>query len=166
MKGRENLPYPDGEVMGKNEEYAAWLMPLFAGRGSKMTAVWQYLYQYWLTLDEYPALAMLFEEIAVDEEQHMRLLGEIITALGGDPQLRVGKGYYWTGEFVRPAESVLDYLKANILAEKNAIAEFNRRLKLIDDPYIREVLARILADEQSHLEALVDAEEKFASYGR
>ena len=99
------------------------------------------------------------EEIAVDEEQHMRILGEIITALGGDPLLRVGKGYYWTGEFVRPAGSVLDYLKANILAEKNVIAEYNRRLKAIDDPYIREVLARILVDEQSHLDALVDAEE-------
>jgi len=167
---KTKLPYPDGAVKEKNAEYAALLMPLFAGRNSEMSAFQQYLYQYWLTLDAYPELALTLERMASEEDQHMRILGELITALGGEPILRVGgrhgHGYYWTGEYVRQTRGVSDFLRENIAAEKNAIAEYNRRLKAIDDPYIRDVLARIMTDEQEHLRLLEAYEARIASYGR
>lgn len=155
-----NLPYPEVKVEKKNSYYAALLQDDYAGRVSEFTAISQYLYHHFWFMKNYPELAELLEGISIVEMHHMEMLAETIILLGGDP--KIGGTYstacrYWNGALVYYGYNVSDRLQADINAEIEAINTYNYHVSLIHDRYIRQLLKRIVMDEEEHLKLFKNA---------
>jgi len=83
------------------------------------------------------------EAIAREEMRHFDWLAETIVGLGGTPSIE--RGDMRTG-----GEAVPDWMKNDVLQEKDAITLYEEHIKAIGDPKIKRLLRRILSDEKSH----------------
>ena len=103
-------------------------------------------------------IACEIEAIARDEMRHLDWLAETITDLGGAVSLERGK-------MCLGGALVPEWMQNDVLLEEGAITQYREHIKAIDDPKIKRLLKRILADEQAHrgsfeqLTAKVAAEE-------
>jgi len=88
-------------------------------------------------------MACEIEAIAREEMRHFDWLAETIVSLGGTPSLE--RGDMRTG-----GESVPDWMKNDVLQEKDAVTLYEEHIKAIGDPKIKRLLQRILSDEESH----------------
>ena len=88
-------------------------------------------------------MACEIEAIAREEMRHFDWLAETIVSLGGTPSL--DRGDMRTG-----GEAVPDWMKNDVLQEKDAITLYEEHIKAIGDPKIKRLLQRILSDEKSH----------------
>ena len=88
-------------------------------------------------------MACEIEAIAREEMRHFDWLAETIVNLGGTPSLE--RGDMRTG-----GESVPDWMRNDVLQEKDAITLYEEHIKAISDPKMKRLLQRILSDEKSH----------------
>jgi len=155
-----NKPYPPVKVQNPNLLYAEVLKDDYAGIDSELTAITQYLYQHLENAKSYPVYAKLFKGIALVEMHHLELIGDLIVAFGGNPTYRGSYNInfaYWSGTYVNYSQNLREQLIADIHAEKTAIENYQRHLTIINDPYARAVLYRIIEDEELHLKLFRDA---------
>ncbi len=156
--------YPKLQVVSKNEYYAEILREDYAGKASELTSVNQYEYHYIANRRDDSALAKHLGNIQEVERRHLEILGELIRLLGGKPIFR--SGYQtdktdWSCKKIEYGESQKEQLKNDLELEYRSISNYNMHSKLISDPYIKAVLARIIKDEYVHvhvLEALIRGE--------
>ncbi len=144
-------PYPEPAVLGPNTQYAALLLEDYAGRASELTAVCQYVYHHLVVPEGLDWIADLLEDVAIVEMKHLELLGETIRLLGADPRFYAEDGVYWGARNVAYRDNLRQQLEADAEAERGAIAQYERHCAMIADPHIRQLLTRIIADEQLHL---------------
>jgi bacterioferritin len=83
------------------------------------------------------------EAIAREEMRHLDWLAETIVELGGKPSLKRGTQNM-------AGKTVPEWMKNDVGLEDGAIEAYKKHIKMIDDPKIKRLLKRILADEQSH----------------
>jgi len=88
-------------------------------------------------------MACEIEAIAREEMRHFDWLAETIVSLGGTPSLE-------RGDMRTSGESVPDWMRNDVLQEKDAITLYEEHIKAIGDPKIKRLLQRILSDEKSH----------------
>jgi bacterioferritin len=88
-------------------------------------------------------MACEIEAIAREEMRHFDWLAETIVSLGGTPSIE--RGDMRTG-----GEAVPDWMKNDVLLEKDAITLYEEHIKAIGDTKIKRLLRRILSDEKSH----------------
>ncbi|HEY4712571.1 MAG TPA: ferritin-like domain-containing protein [Dehalococcoidia bacterium] len=88
-------------------------------------------------------MACEIEAIAREEMRHFDWLAETIVNLGGTPSIE--RGNMRTG-----GESVPDWMRNDVLQEKDAITLYGEHIKAISDPKMKRLLQRILSDEKSH----------------
>lgn len=156
MKFEKDTPYPTVRVEKQNIEYANILRQDYAGEVSEDTAVHQYLYQSILKKGTYPEFSDMMEKIAIQEMIHLKLLGETITLLGSEPTFEVKDANLlecvpWSASYVNFTNDLKKMLKDNIIAEKDAIRNYKLHRLIINDTYIRELLNRIIEDEEEHI---------------
>ena len=83
------------------------------------------------------------EAIAREEMRHLDWLAETIVELGGKPSLK-------RGTMRLGGKTVPEWMQKNVSLEEDAISHYQEHIKMIDDPKIKRLLKRILADEQAH----------------
>ena len=83
------------------------------------------------------------EAIAREEMRHLDWLAETIVELGGKPSVKRG-GMRMGGD------AVPDWMGNDVRLEEDAIAHYEDHIRQIDDPRIKRLLQRILADENAH----------------
>jgi len=88
-------------------------------------------------------MACEIEAIAREEMRHFDWLAETIVSLGGTPSLE-------RGDMRTSGESVPDWMRNDVLQEKDAITLYEEHIRAIGDPKIKRLLQRILSDEKSH----------------
>jgi bacterioferritin len=88
-------------------------------------------------------MACEIEAIAREEMRHFDWLAETIVSLGGTPSLE-------RGDMRTDGESVPDWMRNDVLQEKDAITLYEEHIRAIGDPKIKRLLQRILSDEKSH----------------
>jgi bacterioferritin len=88
-------------------------------------------------------MACEIEAIARDEMRHLDWLAETIVGIGGKPSLKRGTQNM-------AGKTVPTWMKNDVGLEEGAIASYQAHIKTIDNPQIKRLLKRILADEQSH----------------
>ncbi|MFZ5651131.1 MAG: ferritin-like domain-containing protein [Bacillota bacterium] len=155
--------YPEPRVVRPNRYYAMLLLEDYAGAVSEMTAINQYFYHH-LTFEKYPDLAELEECVSIIEMHHLELLGETILLLGVPPEFRTltnNRQTYWDASFVYYGSDLCDRLASDIAAEKAAIQNYRIHQYMIEDPYIRELLERIIKDEEHHLKLFSEAAARY-----
>ena len=156
MKVKIDLPYPEVRVEEKNPYYADLLSLDYAGRTSELTAVMLYSYQHFDKFKTNEEFAKIIEEIAKVEMKHLELLGETIKLLGKEPVYKTceserGDCIMWSATNVDYETDLKGMLEINIKAESTAIKTYTNHRKIIKDKYIKELISRILLDEERHL---------------
>lgn len=149
-----NLPYPEIKGMEPNRRFAVLLSDAYAGRGSEMTAVNQYLvHSYYL--EEYPKIYQTYQKIAQVEQIHLQLLGKLIHNLGSRPLLQsYVTNHYWNGSFSNYEYSLGAILESDIRRELEEISHYKLLIRQINEDHIQHVIGRIILDEQRHVEIL------------
>lgn len=146
--------YPVPRVTEKNPYYASLLLEDYAGISGELTAITQYIYHSITLESTHPAIARLTRHIAITEMHHSELLGKTIQLLGKFPVMRCIHNdsiTFWSAKFVDYGNDVYDKLTANIQHEAHALHSYKTHLRLIADPFVCELIERIILDEEYHL---------------
>ena len=88
-------------------------------------------------------MACEIEAVAREEMRHLDWLAETIVDLGGQPSLK-------RGTMRMGGNTVSDWMGNNVKLEEDAIAHYKEHIAMIDEPKVKRLLKRILADEESH----------------
>ncbi|MGE5455803.1 MAG: ferritin-like domain-containing protein [Ignavibacteriales bacterium] len=151
-----NDTYPDIKVEMPNVEYAMILLQDYAGTVSEETAIHLYMYQNFLQDGKWDEFAKELEKIAIVEMHHLELLGKTILKLGLNPIFATVNAesdnvIHWNSENVNYTDEIREMLHADIKAEVSAIKQYEIHKEMINDKYIKALLARIIQDEEGHL---------------
>lgn len=163
------VPYPEPRVVRPNQYYAMLLLEDYAGAVSELTAINQYFYHYLTFYEKYGDVAELEECVSIIEMLHLELLGKTIRLLGVEPEYRTltnNRPVYWSASFVYYGQGICDRLAADIAAEKMAIRNYRLHQQMIDDPHVKELLERIIMDEQHHLQLFTGCMQKYCPGSR
>lgn len=151
-----NEPYPTTDGICPDALSLRIISPAYAAPHSELNAILQYIYH-----------AMFFERsgrkdyadtitgIAISEMHHLDLLGATILALGAAPvfsQLPPGCFNFYSAKFVAYSNSLKNMLEDDVLAERQAIAGYERMLNCLKNEQVKKIIERILEDERLHLE--------------
>ena len=150
-------PFPQIRVLGKNPYYARLLMDDYAGNHSALGACAQYVYQSSILEEAGAKHQELLLSIGIREMLHLRHLARAIRQLGGDPIYAGGRstrGRFWNSGYVNYAKEPYWMIEDDIRAEREAIKQYQEHMRLIDDPSVRALLARIIEDEEVHIRLL------------
>jgi bacterioferritin len=88
-------------------------------------------------------MACEIESFARDEMRHLDWLAETIVGLGGKPSLK-------RGTQILTGKTIPAMMQNNVDLEEGAIKSYTQHIRMIDDPTVKRLLKRILADEKSH----------------
>ncbi len=154
-KYQSELPYPKIQVIGPNPYYANIIKEDYAGMVSEMTAINQYLYHYFDTKNYDKEVGDTLEQIAIVEMRHLEILAELISLLGEKP-IYYTQNSFWSACYVYYGNNLYEQLVNDLNSEYAAIENYNCHINIINDPYIKEILERIIADEEEHIKILKD----------
>ncbi len=148
-------PYPEVRVVRQNPVYARLLLEDYAGVVSETSAILQYNYHHFVLENQYSEVADLLACVSLVEMHHQEMLAETIMMLGVDPRYRVftvtNEEKYWDASYVFYGIGLCDRISMDIASEWAAIANYREHQRMIDDPYIKELLERIILDELHHI---------------
>ena len=152
LNSKKNIPYPKLMNIRQNQKYANLLYNNFAGSTGELTSVTQYIYEH-IELKRYENFSKILLSVAIEEMHHLELIGELIRRLGR-------KAYYidknqcmWNAQNIKyHFNNVYDMLLFNIESEKKAILGYKEAIKYTQNKSIKDLLERIILDEQTHLE--------------
>lgn len=141
------------------------ISPAYAGRNGELTAILQYVYQS-IVFGELgnPETAKTLVSVAVDEMRHLELLGTAIVKLGAPPMFTACPPYpvgYYSAANVNYARAPRQMICADICAEENTVAEYERMLCTLKNPPVSALISRILSDEKRHLQILQELLSQF-----
>lgn len=161
-----NLPYPEPMIEMQNIEYANILLKDYAGAVSEFTAISLYVYQHFVSEDQYKDYAELIGGVSVTEMNHLELLGKTIKLEGIKPMYidnASPHGKLWSPMCVNYTTYIIAMLKEDIKAEKKAIENYRYHISLIQDRHIIRLLERIILDEELHLKLFTQEYEKYSN---
>ena len=149
--------YPPVAVLEKNQQYAQILMADLAPTASEMTTVHQYLYQSWTINDRHQNIRRVIQRIAIVEQHHFSIIGQLIHLLGGQPECRSSRpNSYWCGNMVSYSCELPAILSDNARSEQFAAQAYAAQSKEIKDPHVSKMLARLSLDEKLHYKIFSD----------
>lgn len=150
---RAPQPYPEIKIEIESMPEVRLLMPAYAGKESETTAIMGYIYQHYVLAPEFEEISNVLEKIAITEMTHHDMLGTMIVQLGGTPI--IGGNYnYWNGSYVNYTKNPLTIINNDILDEKKAIADYQNIIRKSKYENVKQVIARIILDEEVHIKTL------------
>ena len=162
-----DLPYPKIEISKKDRAYAYKIFKIYAGNLSELTSITQYSFQS-SYLNKYKDLSNIIKEIAMVEMHHLRILSDLIIALGLVPYYVTyncsKEAIPWNSDF---GDYTLDYrnmLLSDINLEVSAIKDYNELINGTNDANIKDIFKRIIEDEERHLEIFRELLKQYDSY--
>ena len=143
--------YPPITVQEKNPQYAQILMADLASATSEMTTVHQYLYQSWTISNDCKNIRQVIQRIAIVEQHHFSIIGQLIALLGGQPECRSSMPKsYWCGNMVNYSCDIRTVLTINAQSEQFATQAYATQSREIKDPHVSKMLVRLSLDEKLH----------------
>lgn len=151
-------PFPTIKNLSADAYSLRVISTAYASPTGELNAILQYVYHsLFFKRCGYADVADKLVSIAVAEMQHLDLLGQTILALGAPPVFcrypSSGFDYYST-KYVAYSRSLKFMLEDDILGEQQAISDYDKMLKKLQNVQVKEIVSRIRADEILHLETL------------
>lgn len=105
-----------------------------------------------------PQVAAEFLEHALNEEQHMMMIAERISQLGGNPDFNPATVAERTATYFGQSDNLIQMIKEDLVAERIAIMVYRKMIVWfgVQDPTTRRMLESILGDEEEHADDLCD----------
>lgn len=153
IKLRGNTPYPQIANATNDAKTVQILKDLLASKDGEMVAIMQYFYQASISQQSNQDIADILQEISIVEMEHMELLMNAIIAFGGNPKYSNAQGQPFNSNYVNYSATLKGILDANIKNEECAIKNYYRAQEIVSNGSLKELFARIIEDEQLHLQA-------------
>ena len=153
IKIRGNTPYPQIINANNDARTVQVLKDLLSSKEGEITGIMQYFYQASIAKQTNQDIADILEEISIVEMEHMELLMDAIIAFGGNPTYSNSQGQPFNANYINYSTKLKDMLDANISGEEQAIKNYYKAQQLVSNMSLKELLARIVEDEQLHLQA-------------
>lgn len=148
------LPYPPIQVREENQFYANLLTLDYCGSVSELTAITQYIHGESCLCCHRCEVARIILGIAMAEMIHLQKLGEMILLLGGSIDFsyktRMGSEM-WTPRYANLSTNEAQIISAGLKGEREAIAQYQEHIGMIEDDYVNALLERIIEDEEYHI---------------
>ena len=151
-------PFPKlDENNPKDAKTASMIIDAYAGSKGELTASTQYIYQSFIVEPLNEHFHRLLELIAIKEMQHLEILSQILINQGVNPKFckyidnNINICNNWSTSNIKYITNIIEFLKYNILLEKDAIKEYTNIIEKTPINNIKEIIARIIEDEKSHL---------------
>ena len=148
------LSYPNIQVEQKNLNYANILKVDYCGAVSELSAITQYINNETYLSNYDCSVARTVIGIAMAEMMHLEKLGLLITLLGGDLDYHTfqnGLDTEWTPKFLTLSKNPSEMIRLDIQAEKEAIEQYRKHIQMINDKYVKNILQRIIKNEEYHI---------------
>lgn len=151
--------FPEITLTHLPQEILIGIKRIYSGCKGEFTSVTQYMYQHYILWSN-PKLNNLYhtmEEIAIREMEHYEILAKILVRCGIDPKNCVyidgnpNLCDYWKASNVSYEKTLVKMFENNILLEQRAITDYNEILNKTDNENLKQIILRIIQDEQSHL---------------
>lgn len=147
---RVNLPYPDVKICKKSRHDAALLLEDYASCCiSEYTTISQYMYAHVVSKSD--CISQTFYGITLVEMCHLDLLAGVIKDLGVNPKFHDSNCEKWCSDCVRYGRCTKDRIKLAIKGECRAIEQYRMHIEKLHNKCIKDLLARIILDEQLHI---------------
>lgn len=147
----DNEPYPKMHDIKPDYKFGRMVYDSYSGAYGELTAITQYVYEN-ITNEENKELKNILMRVAMDEMHHLKILGELLVQLGFIPYYMGSRNNKWCSDRVKyKFNSVEEMMKYNIQTEKMAIKEYERLINYTDDKCIKEIISRIIKDEENHI---------------
>lgn len=163
FKFSADQPYPEIKVCNKNARYVPMIIGNFAGPRSEMTAITQYLY-YSLVAESDDETASVMLGISKVEMHHLYIFGSLVRQLGADPRLwniSNGRRRWWSPGYNKYPNNIKLMIKNAIDDEQLTVKTYTKQIELIADQNIKDILERIIIDEQLHIDILKQMYSKY-----
>lgn len=148
----KHIPYPEIQSLYPNPNYANLIYDSFGGEKGELTAITQYIYEH-IDLKDNDAIQKILLNIAIQEMNHLDILGSILVKLGEKPIYKSSSNERWSSNNVNYKECNLkELMEINILSEETAIREYRKLINYTRNMYLRRVYERIILDEMTHIE--------------
>ncbi|HIT90996.1 MAG TPA: rubrerythrin family protein [Candidatus Merdenecus merdavium] len=147
-------PYPTVEISEPNRDYAFEILDNIGGTNSEMSAISLYFYNHIIT-EEYKEISSYFMKISMVEMHHLDIFGKIAYEFGANPKLwalKRGQMVYWTPNYNTYNINLKEMLLNAIYSEEAAIQKYESQKLLIKNRSVKDILARIILDEKSHVD--------------
>lgn len=147
-----NKPYP--EIVDAKEDMStvAILKNLASSRVGELGGVLQYIYQSVIADKTNEDIAAIFEEIGIVEMMHLDMLMHAIVSFGGVPKYEDAQGNYFNSAHINYSMKLKEMLENNIKAETIAIENYQMASSRVDNKSLKDLLNRIIEDEERHKE--------------
>ena len=150
----ETTAYPPVKVCGTNAMYASAMLTNMAGCTSELSAVTLYVYNSLVTKPAWAKASACFHGISIVEMHHLDIFGQLAMLLGANPCYCSRQGRrmaYWNAGCNRYTQNLPMLIQNAIKGENQAIDQYYCQTQWIKDPYIVEMLKRIIMDEERHI---------------
>jgi len=156
--------YPEITLNHLPQEILMLLKRIYAGTKSEFTSLTQYMYQHYIIWSN-PKLNNLsetLEKIAIQEMKHHEIIAKVLVKCGIDPKNCVyidGNSNlcdYWKASSVSYEKTLTKMFQSNILLEQRAIENYNEIITKTDNANLKQIILRILQDEEEHLKYFND----------
>lgn len=150
--------YPSLKDLSPDPYAVRVISSAYATGTGELNATLQYIYHsinFLCRADE--GRAELLKSIAIAEMIHLDLLGEALTRLGAPSVYSFcppAQFNFYSTKFVAYSRTLRNMVEDDIMGEKYAIYGYERMLPRLKNGTLRNLICRILRDEQLHLEAL------------
>ena len=151
FKVRSDGAYPEIENASNCPRTVDVLSELAFSREGELTGILTYIYQSTITNKTSSDIAKVLEEIAVVEMTHLDMLMLAICDFGGNPKYKDAMGVPFSSNYINYQGKLKDMLQENIANETEAIENYKRAIKLVENESLKKLFARIILDEECHL---------------
>lgn len=164
MKYLIDKPYPKIENIQENPKYATMILANIGGLYSEMNATSLYFYNHIILKKVWPELSEAMNQISMVEMHHLEIFAQLAYDLGADPRLwDCQQGYleYWSpGYNVYPCQ-IQSLLENALIQEEKAIDIYRHQINCINNKTIKDILSRIIEDEQFHIKIFLSFLEEY-----
>lgn len=156
--------YPEITLNHLPQEILMMLKRIYAGIKSEFTSLTQYMYQHYIVWSNSKLnnLSVTLEKIAIQEMKHHEIVAKILVKCGIDPKNCVyidgnqNLCDYWKASSVSYEKTLTKMFESNILLEQRAIEDYNEVITKTDNANLKQIILRILEDEEEHLKYFND----------
>lgn len=151
--------FPKLKKQNANSYYLGLVQNLYAGSEGELASFLQTTYQSGV-LEGTEEVAEILKKIADQDKKHLSILSHVILMLGGDPKFFNAQNKWFSTREIDYVQGVKQVVSYDIELKEKIIIDYKSTIQKISSPDIKAVLARILADENNHLQALKNVYEK------
>lgn len=155
---QSSLPYPTLKDITPDARSLRIISPAYASPTSELNTILQYIYHsFFFDNRGYSDIAEKLVGIAVSEMRHLKILGKTLFLLGAAPvytQYPPSCFNFYSTKFVSYSRTLENMLEDDIAGERHAISSYKKMLMCLKNEKVKQIVSRIIVDEELHLEIL------------